>query len=49
VVAGLTALASTAFLMRWFRQHETTALYPFAFYCLLAGAGSLAWLLYGGV
>ena len=44
VVAGVTALLSTAFLMRWFRQHETSALDPFALYCLLAGLGALGYL-----
>jgi undecaprenyl-diphosphatase len=43
VVAGLVALASTAFLMRYFRDHDNWALNPFAFYCLLAGGGSAAW------
>ena len=41
VVAGITALASTAFLMRYFRQHDSWALNPFAYYCLLAGGLSL--------
>ena len=41
VVAGLTALLSTAFLMRYFRQHDSWALNPFAYYCLLAGGLSL--------
>ena len=45
VVAGVTALLSTAFLMRYFRQHDTWALNPFAYYCLLAGGISLAVLL----
>jgi len=49
VVAGITALLSTAFLMRWFRQHETTGLVPFAIYCLIAGLGAAGYLLYGGV
>ena len=31
--------------MRYFREHEAWALNPFAYYCLLAGLGSLAWLL----
>jgi undecaprenyl-diphosphatase len=44
VVAGITAWLSTAFLMRWFRQHETTALNPFAIYCLVGGIGSAAYL-----
>lgn len=45
VVAGFTAFLSTAFLMRYFRSHDDWALNPFAYYCLLLGAGSLAYLL----
>jgi undecaprenyl-diphosphatase len=45
VVAGITALLSTAFLMRYFRQHDSWALNPFAYYCVLAGGVSLAFLL----
>jgi undecaprenyl-diphosphatase len=41
VVAGITALLSTAFLMRYFRQHDSWALNPFAYYCIAAGAISL--------
>jgi undecaprenyl-diphosphatase len=41
VVAGVTAFASTAFLMRYFRQHDAWALNPFAYYCFVIGAGSL--------
>jgi undecaprenyl-diphosphatase len=41
VVAGLTAFASIAFLMHYFRKNDFEALNPFAFYCWLAGAGSL--------
>lgn len=41
VAAGITALLSTAFLMRYFRQHDSWALNPFAYYCVLAGVGSL--------
>lgn len=44
VVAGVTAFASTAFLMRYFRQHDAWALNPFAYYCFLVGAGSLVLL-----
>jgi undecaprenyl-diphosphatase len=44
-VAGVTAFISTVLLMRWFRQTEVRAFDPFAIYCALAGAGSLAWLL----
>jgi undecaprenyl-diphosphatase len=45
VVAGITAFLSTAFLMRYFRQHDALALNPFAYYCVLAGGASLALLL----
>jgi undecaprenyl-diphosphatase len=44
VVAGITALLSTAFLMRYFRQHDSWALNPFAYYCIAAGAISLGLL-----
>jgi undecaprenyl-diphosphatase len=44
VVAGITAYASTWFLMRYFRQHDSWALTPFAIYCLVAGLGSLIFL-----
>ncbi len=44
VVAGVTAFASTAFLMRYFRRHDDWALNPFAYYCLAGGIASLAWL-----
>jgi undecaprenyl-diphosphatase len=44
-VAGLTAYASTAFLMRYFRTHEESApLDPFAYYCWSAGAFVLLYL-----
>jgi undecaprenyl-diphosphatase len=45
VVAGITAFLSTAFLMRYFREHENWALNPFAYYCFVAGFGALAILL----
>jgi len=45
VVAGITALASTWFLMRYFRSHDAWALNPFAYYCVVVGVGSLAALL----
>jgi undecaprenyl-diphosphatase len=41
VIAGVTAFASTWFLMRYFRQHDTWALNPFAYYCMAVGAISL--------
>jgi undecaprenyl-diphosphatase len=45
VVAGVAAFLSTVLLMRWFRQTDVRGFDPFALYCALAGAGSLAWLL----
>ena len=45
VLAGITAWLSTAFLMRYFRNHDSWALNPFAFYCLVFGAGSAVLLL----
>jgi len=45
VVAGVTAFASTWFLMRWFRNHDDWALDPFAWYCAALGAISLVVLL----
>jgi undecaprenyl-diphosphatase len=45
VVAGVVAFISVALLMRWFRQPEVKGFDPFALYCAIAGAGSLAWLL----
>jgi undecaprenyl-diphosphatase len=38
IVAGVTAYASVAFLMRYFKRHEIEALDPFAWYCWAAGA-----------
>jgi undecaprenyl-diphosphatase len=37
LVAGITAYASTAFLMRYFGRHDFAALNPFAYYCWAAG------------
>ena len=48
VVAGVTALASTAFLMRWFRGHERQAMTPYALYCVAAGILSVGFLLLAG-
>jgi len=47
VVAGVVAYASTAFLMRYFRDHEAWALLPFAWYCAIFGAASFGLLLIG--
>ncbi|MBB3174981.1 undecaprenyl-diphosphatase [Endobacter medicaginis] len=44
IAAGAAALASTAILMRYFRNHEDWAMAPFGFYCLGFGLLSLAWL-----
>ncbi len=46
VAAGFTALLSTWFLMRYFRNHDSWALNPFAYYCVAAGAVSLGVLLF---
>jgi len=40
-IAGVTAYASVAFLMHYFKTHELKALNPFGLYCLLAGLGSI--------
>jgi undecaprenyl-diphosphatase len=48
VVAGVVAWLSTAFLMRYFRQHDRWALDPFAYYCIAAGGISLV-LLWAGL
>lgn len=45
ILAGVTAYASIAFLMHYFRKHEFEALDPFAYYCWVAGAGSLLFLM----
>jgi len=44
IVAAITAFASIAFLMHYFRKNEFEALNPFAYYCWAAGAGALAYL-----
>ena len=45
VIAGVVAFASTAFLMRWFADHDRWALNPFAYYCLAAGGLAAGWML----
>ena len=45
VVAGVTAWLSTWFLMRYFRSHDDWALNPFGYYCVIAGALSVSWLM----
>jgi undecaprenyl-diphosphatase len=48
VVAGVVAFISVWALMRWFRAHEEKGGFtPFAVYCVLAGAGALAWMTFG--
>jgi undecaprenyl-diphosphatase len=47
VVAGVVAWLSTAFLMRYFREHDRWALDPFAWYCVVAGLASLVLLRVG--
>jgi len=42
VLAGVTAFICTGLLMRWFREHEDWALWPFAIYCLIAGGSAIA-------
>lgn len=42
VAAGVTAWLTTAFLMRYFKGHDSWALRPFAYYCLGFGSLSLA-------
>ncbi len=42
VIAGITAYASVAFLMRYFGKHEIKALNPFGYYCLAFGGLALA-------
>ncbi len=45
IVAAVTAYASIAFLMRYFRRHNfDDALVPFAIYCWVAGAGAALFL-----
>ncbi|MDE3207914.1 MAG: undecaprenyl-diphosphatase, partial [Pseudomonadota bacterium] len=45
LLAGVFSWASTWFLMRYFKNHETAALRPFGFYCLILALTSL-WLYY---
>lgn len=47
IISGFVAFLSTAFLMRYFRDHEAWALRPFAWYCAVFGAGSFVLLLAG--
>ena len=44
VVAGVVALASTAILMRWFRQNDRWSLTPFGLYCIAAGGAAFLYL-----
>jgi len=49
VVAAVVAFASTAFLMRYFADHDRLALNPFAYYCLAFGGMSIGLLWFGVV
>jgi undecaprenyl-diphosphatase len=42
IVAGVVAYLSIVFLMRYFGRHEFEALNPFAYYCWVTGAASIA-------
>ena len=44
VVAGVVAWLSTAFLMRWFHDHDRGGLKPFAWYCIAFGLGAFVLL-----
>ena len=44
LIAGVVAYISVWALMRWFKRQEFKAFDPFAIYCLVAGAGALAFL-----
>jgi undecaprenyl-diphosphatase len=44
LAAGATALAATAFLMRYFRRHDEWALNPFAYYCIGVGLAAALYL-----
>lgn len=46
LVAGITAFASTLFLLRYFRNHDRWALSPFALYCIVAGLLSIGILIF---
>ncbi len=46
VISGIVALLSTAFLMRYFRNHDRWALNPFAYYCIAAGLLAIGYLEY---
>ncbi|WP_298216278.1 undecaprenyl-diphosphate phosphatase [Acidocella sp.] len=47
ILSGLVAYASTAFLMRYFKDHDEWALNPFALYCAVAGVLAFALLAAG--
>ena len=44
VLAGAVALASTAILMRWFKQNDRSSLTPFGLYCIAAGGAAFFYL-----
>jgi undecaprenyl-diphosphatase len=47
ITSGIVAYASTAYLMRYFKDHDDWALKPFVVYCAIAGAGSFLLLAVG--
>jgi len=47
LLAGITAYASIAFLMRYFRKHDFDALDPFAYYCFIVGVIALGLIFLG--
>ncbi|MDE2240235.1 MAG: undecaprenyl-diphosphate phosphatase [Rhodospirillales bacterium] len=47
IISGVVAYLSTAFLMRYFKDHDDWALKPFAYYCVVAGIGSFLLLAAG--
>ena len=49
IIAAVTAFASVAFLMRFFKRHEFEALDPFAYYCLAVGVIACGLFLLGSV
>jgi len=46
LAAGVVAFLSTAFLMRYFRNHDRMALDPYAYYCIAAGLLSAGYFAY---
>jgi undecaprenyl-diphosphatase len=47
IVSGVVAWLSTAFLMRYFQNHDSWALLPFAWYCAIGGALAFVGIIVG--